>query len=130
MVAYTLSYFSASATAALDVSNWVPTTFIATPASLARKIVASRSSSYATKFVCVCASKYLIQILFCAREQVLRFFIRQNGFFYFGIRFRHKRIQKAHDFIEFGHEFGDKNAAFFWISFNQLEWLGFRDAAI
>src|SRR3989344_8274006 len=57
------SYFSASATADLEVAFCVPTTFIATPAPLARRITSSRSPSNAAKFTCVCASKYLKFIL-------------------------------------------------------------------
>src|SRR3989344_575201 len=145
IVAHTLLYCSASATADFEVSNCVPTTFITTPASFARMIVSSRSPSYATKFTWQCASKYFIpleiarpvgpsgalararfltgfiSILFFAREQILWFFVCEYRFFYLRIRLGYERIEHADDFVELGGKFGNKLPALFWICFHDFE---------
>src|SRR3989344_3558049 len=94
IVAYTCSYFSANATASAEVSFCVPTTFMPTPASLARRMTSSLSSLYATKFTWQCASKYFKSILFFAREQVLGFSVRHNRLDYLFTRLRHERFEE------------------------------------
>src|SRR3989344_1557552 len=122
-VAQTFSYFSASSTADAEVSNCVPTTFIPTSASAARRITASRSSAYATKFVCVCASKYFNCISIFTREKGCWFFICKNGLFDDAVRFGHEGFQHTDNFVQFRRKLFDKCLSFFWFRLYEFEWL-------
>src|SRR3989344_2692872 len=128
MVANTLSYFSASATAALEVSNCVPTTFSATSASLARRMVASRSSLYATKFVCVCASKYFMLVL--AWEEILRLFIRKHCLQYFLARIGHEWLYRLRYPRELFDHIRYHLDAFLLVLFYNLERLVFLNGLV
>src|SRR3989344_7557935 len=85
-------------------------------------MVSSRSLSYATKFVCVCASKYFNCISIFPREKSRWFLIGEDGLFDDAVRFGHEGFQHTDNFVQFRRKLFDKCLSFFWFRLYEFEW--------